>query len=199
MLTVLTDNMWFVEGIRAQLNIEGISILKKHNIHHQATLLCCLRAKTLIIDLSHSGINLQDTLICIRACLAACINVHIMVVLHEKERIICDTLTHYFPAIQILSPEAFLTIKSLLGLKTYYSRSENNNLRAETVSLALTQREIEMLHFLSKGYSQKTIGFITALNMKTVSHYKRSIYRKAGCTSLTDFLALTRRMGYSSH
>jgi len=199
MLTVLSDNMWFVEGIRTQLDVEGISILKKQNIHHQATLLSCLRAKTLIIDLSHSGINLQDTLICIRACLAACADIRITVVLHEKERIISDTLTHYFPALQILSPKAFLTRKSLLALKACYSRSEDVNLQAESVSLALTRREIELLNFLSKGYSQKTIGFITALNMKTVSHYKRSIYRKAGCTSLTDFLALTRRMGYSPH
>ena len=196
MLAVLSDNMWFIEGIRTQLNVESISIFKKQVIHRQATLLSCLRAKILIIDLSHSGINLQDTLSCIRACLAACGDVRITVVLHEKERIISDTLTHYFPALQILSPEAFLTIKNLLALKTSYSRSEDN-LQAETVRLALTRREIELLNFLSKGYSQKTIGFITALNMKTVSHYKRSIYRKAGCTSLTDFLALIRRMGYS--
>ncbi|KAA5971610.1 helix-turn-helix transcriptional regulator [Pantoea sp. M_9] len=200
MLTVLSENIWFIEGVRHQLNAEGISILKKQDIYRRATLLSRLRSKILIIDLSHTGINLQDTLSGIRAGMAVCADIHITVILHKKERVISETLRRYYPGVQILSPELFLEQKSLSALISARSRPECKTLpQHHAASYVLTHREIELLNLLSKGYSQKTIGIITALNLKTVSHYKRSIYRKAGCATLCDFLALTRSMGYPAH
>lgn len=60
----------------------------------------------------------------------------------------------------------------------------------------LTQREMEVLYFLSQGLMNKEIAYHLAISERTVRFHLKNIYEKLGCSSRGEAIALINRTGY---
>ncbi|RME09701.1 MAG: DNA-binding response regulator [Ardenticatenia bacterium] len=60
----------------------------------------------------------------------------------------------------------------------------------------LTEREMEVLYFLSQGLMNKEIAYHLAISERTVRFHLKNIYEKLGCSSRGEAIALINRTGY---
>jgi len=60
---------------------------------------------------------------------------------------------------------------------------------------ALSLREIDILKYIARGYSNKDIGAQLNLSVKTVEGHKTKAYRKLGAKSLADLIAYAKAKG----
>lgn len=63
-------------------------------------------------------------------------------------------------------------------------------------SVHITLREFGMMKFFNSGLKLAAIGERVCLSPKTVSHYRRSVYRKLKCKSEADFASKLRSLNF---
>lgn len=83
----------------------------------------------------------------------------------------------------------------LYGLKKFLlgdpvEGRETNPIFASTPFSTLAPRELEILHYLLKGYPTKSIGETLNLRMSTISTVKKRIFEKTKANNLKDLLEL---------
>ena len=65
----------------------------------------------------------------------------------------------------------------------------------EEGSVKFTRRELEVLHFLTKGKTNQNIGALLGISEKTVEKYLYAIFQKLGVTSRTEAAVYAVREG----
>lgn len=83
--------------------------------------------------------------------------------------------------------KAFDKVTSLNSRCTHHEKFPKNKLH-------LTPREFKMMKWFNAGLKLADIGQRLSLSPKTVSHYRRSVYRKLNCCSEADFAHKLRRI-----
>ena len=75
---------------------------------------------------------------------------------------------------------------ALTSLEPHTLTKDNDNIQPRSGLYALTEREQEVLHLLSKGASNRDIAKQAFLTESTVRTYLTRIYSKHGITSRTE-------------
>jgi len=81
------------------------------------------------------------------------------------------------------------------GKKAGAAGSGQVHLGNETLVEPLTKRELEILHLIEKGYSNKEIAQALYISVRTVKYYATNIYAKLGVSGRTQAVFKARELG----
>jgi DNA-binding CsgD family transcriptional regulator len=59
----------------------------------------------------------------------------------------------------------------------------------------LSKKEIEILHFMSEGYSSKQIAFKTNLSINTINNHRKNMLAKMQCNSSSELMSYAIKHG----
>lgn len=78
----------------------------------------------------------------------------------------------------------------------FYCQSDNKVVAFSNEIPRLSNREIEVLNYLSIGYSSKQIAFELNISTKTVDNHRQNMLHKADCKSSSELISFAVKTGY---
>ena len=60
----------------------------------------------------------------------------------------------------------------------------------------LTEKELEMVHYIAKGMTSEAIAKISNRSLNTINNHRKNILQKTGCSNLTEVVVMAVREGW---
>ncbi len=211
MIAILSTDRYFNEGVKAifyslrsEFNFYQLSSgFTRSNFNRTVALI--------IIDIHSLNLNFEEQLTLLDRLSANHPFSEMMVIINRASQVTVNTLRRYHRDLLVVTSRDFFLyakfrypamsvapVVPVVPVVPVKNTPFPHNEQPESIE-RLTKREIQVLRYLSEGKCLKKIARATNLHAKTISHYKCSIMKKYGCSSMSDLKKVFEQLGYHTY
>lgn len=189
-LTIVDNDRWVVEGVKAIFCSDDINIHVAKHYNDLRLFKDDGHFNMLITELVTAENNIEAVFEYLKLIRFWSPDVRIVILTSITEIAVLKYINIHLPDVQLISKKD--SIESINA--AFFSYCSANQL--ELSSLSLTHKEFQMMRWLNSKSSLKEIAFMLNLSVKTISHHKKNIERKLGCSNKYELYRCLTNYGY---
>lgn len=189
-LTIIDNDRWIVEGIKAIFCSEDIKIHVAKDYNDSGLFKAGSHFNMLITELVTTENNIEAVFEYLKLIRFWSPDIRIVILTSITEIAVLKYINLHLPDVHLISKKE--SIEALHA--AFFSHCPAKQLGLS--SLSLTHKEFQMMRWLSSKSSLKEIASILNLSVKTISHHKKNIERKLGCSNKYELYRCLNNYGY---